>query len=110
MKPTTEEHEAIEAMAAEWLTKRDRRFTAEEAVAFARWRRADPRHAAAAAELELVWDALNDLAVAGSQQQAGDAAAASPAPVVTMSPGKEPKPPRHIAAKARISMWPPMSG
>jgi transmembrane sensor len=83
MKPTPAEHDAIEATAAEWLARRDRKFTSEEAVAFARWRMADPRHHAAVAELELVWGALGDLAVQNGQQRAGDAAAASPAQAVS---------------------------
>jgi transmembrane sensor len=83
MKPTNKEWEAIEAKAAEWLARRDRLFTPEEAVAFARWRMADARHAAAVAELELVWGALDDLSASVSQQRAGDAAVASPAPIAT---------------------------
>lgn len=84
MSATEKEHEAIEATAAEWLAKRDRRFTAEEAVAFARWRMADARHAAAVAELELVWGALDELSVSRSQQRAGDAVAASPAQIAQL--------------------------
>lgn len=82
MKKTAgNEQEAIETAAAEWLARRDRRFTAEEAVAFARWRMADPRHAASVAELEGVWSALDQLSLANGQQRAGGAAAAPPAPV-----------------------------
>jgi transmembrane sensor len=61
MSAPAEEFEAIEAAAANWLARRDRGFTALEAADFARWRAADPRHEAAAAELELVWGALDDL-------------------------------------------------
>jgi transmembrane sensor len=44
--------EAIEAMAAAWLVQRDEGFSAEQAAEFARWQKADPRHAAAVAMLE----------------------------------------------------------
>jgi transmembrane sensor len=44
--------EAIEAMAASWLVQRDEGFSAEQAAEFARWQKADPRHAAAVAMLE----------------------------------------------------------
>lgn len=78
MKPMDDERDAIEAAAAEWLARRDRRFTAEEAVAFARWRQADPRHRAAVAELETTWTALDGLAAQAGQP--GTDAAALPAP------------------------------
>jgi transmembrane sensor len=100
MNPTPAEHDAIEAAAAEWLARRDRRFTSEEAVAFARWRMADARHQAAVADLELVWGALDDLAVQNGQQRAGDATAASPAQAVSSvrSPG---------TTRKKISWWQP---
>jgi transmembrane sensor len=44
--------EAIEAMAASWLVQRDEGLTTEQAAEFARWQKADPRHAAAVAMLE----------------------------------------------------------
>ena len=73
------EIDRIEAGAADWLARRDRGFTAEEAQAFARWRAADARHEAAAAELELVWGALDDLSAAKSQQPAGGVGVTPPA-------------------------------
>lgn len=46
--------------AAKWLAKRDRGFTPAEASEFAQWA-ADPPHAAAIAELETTWSALDQL-------------------------------------------------
>lgn len=43
---------AIAAAAAEWLTRREEGWTPAEARAFAQWRRADPRHAAAFERVE----------------------------------------------------------
>jgi transmembrane sensor len=79
MNSVDKERDAIEATAAEWLARRDRRFTAEEAVAFARWSMADPRHREAIADLETTWAALDGLSAKVSQQRAGDVAVASPA-------------------------------
>ncbi len=53
--------EAIDATAAAWLAQRDDGLTRDEAVAFARWRAADPRHEAAAARLEGAWASLQQL-------------------------------------------------
>lgn len=49
---TPENDEAIEAMAASWLVQRDEGFTPAQAAEFARWRDANPKHAAAIAMLE----------------------------------------------------------
>ena len=43
--------EAIEAVAASWLVQEEEGLTAEQAAEFARWRAADPKHAAAVAML-----------------------------------------------------------
>jgi ferric-dicitrate binding protein FerR (iron transport regulator) len=51
-KHTPVNDEAIEAMAASWLVQRDDGFTLAQAAEFARWQKADPRHAAAVAMLE----------------------------------------------------------
>jgi len=48
-------------MAAAWLAQRDDGLTAEEQADFDRWRKADPRHAAAVARLEQTWTALQQL-------------------------------------------------
>lgn len=98
MSAAKAEREAIEATAAEWLAKRDRRFSAEEAVAFSRWRMADPRHAAAVKELEQVWDVLDGLSASSSQPRAGDAAAASPAQIAQL--------PEATTRKGRLAWWP----
>jgi transmembrane sensor len=59
--PLSPDEEAIEAMAAAWLAQRDDGLTAEEQADFARWRQADPRHAAALARLEKTWTTLQQL-------------------------------------------------
>src|SRR6185436_18484567 len=51
-KHTPVNDEAIEAMAASWLVQRDEGFSSEQAAEFARWQKADPRHATAVALLE----------------------------------------------------------
>lgn len=55
------DREAIEATAAAWLAARDDGLSLEEEAGFARWRAADPRHAAAVARLERTWAALQQL-------------------------------------------------
>ena len=52
---------AVEARAATWLAQRDAGFSAREELEFARWRDADPRHAAAIARLDAAWAALIQL-------------------------------------------------
>ncbi|HEY4246708.1 MAG TPA: FecR domain-containing protein [Lacunisphaera sp.] len=52
---------AIEAQAAAWLAQRDDGLTPDEEATFARWRESDPRHAAAVARLEKMWQALGQL-------------------------------------------------
>ena len=49
---TSSNDESVEAAAAAWLVQRDEGFTPEQAAEFARWRNADPSHAAAVAMLE----------------------------------------------------------
>jgi transmembrane sensor len=56
-----DESEVIEAKASEWLARQDRGLSAEERVAFARWRGEDARHETAVEELIKVWIALDDL-------------------------------------------------
>lgn len=53
--------EAIEATAAAWLAERESGLTAEDERAFAAWRAADPRHAAAVTRIESLWGALQEL-------------------------------------------------
>jgi len=53
--------EAIDQTATAWLARRDRTFTAAEQDAYLQWLREDPRHAAAVARLEKVWDHLDQL-------------------------------------------------
>lgn len=52
---------AIEEAALGWLTERDDGFTPAREREFARWLRADPRHAAALARLEQTLDLLGEL-------------------------------------------------
>ncbi len=59
--PRPSDAESIEATAAAWLAARDDGLTAEQAVAFAGWRAADPRCEAAASRLEVTWAALQQL-------------------------------------------------
>jgi transmembrane sensor len=51
-KPSTPSQDPIEAAAAAWLSERDDGFTANQSVAFERWRNAAPEHAAAIEMLE----------------------------------------------------------
>lgn len=53
---------AIDAEAMAWLAERDEGFAPGRAAAFEAWRRRDPRHAAAVAELEQVLAQLDGLA------------------------------------------------
>jgi transmembrane sensor len=69
----------IEMLAAGWLSRRDRGLTPEEAVEFARWRAADPRHEAAVGELGAMWTALDDMS-ALQGKSAGPAAGATRQP------------------------------
>lgn len=48
----------IESVAANWILRRDAGLSREEAVEFARWQAADPRHAEAVARKEKAWSAL----------------------------------------------------
>lgn len=49
----------IEKAAGDWLARRDRGFTPDEASAFAAWGSADPRHAAAFARVASTWSTLD---------------------------------------------------
>lgn len=60
-QPLSSHEEAIEATAAAWLAQRDEGLTTEEAAEFARWQKADARHAAAVLRLERTWSALQQL-------------------------------------------------
>lgn len=91
MTTSPSEQEAISAAAAEWLARADRGLTSAEVIAFARWRAKDPRHEAAAAEIELVWGALDDLSAHSGQQRAGG---------VVVAPPASPPP-----AKSRAHIW-----
>lgn len=57
--------EEIETAAADWIARRDQGFDPGEAAAFEAWTLADPRHAAAVAELEEAWVAINRPRLAG---------------------------------------------
>lgn len=59
--PRPSDDESIAATAAAWLAQRDDTFSPADAAEFARWREADPRHAAAVARLERTWTALQPL-------------------------------------------------
>ena len=49
----------IEKAAGDWLARRDRELTTDEAAAFAAWESADPRHAAAFARVASTWNTLD---------------------------------------------------
>lgn len=50
--------DSTDALAARWIARRDAGLSEAEAAEFARWRDADPRHAAALARFETAWSAL----------------------------------------------------
>jgi transmembrane sensor len=52
---------ALDDVAGDWLARRVRGLSVAEQAEFARWRAADPRHAACFAELETTWQALDAL-------------------------------------------------
>lgn len=73
--------DVIEMLAAAWVSRRDRGFTAEEAVEFVGWRAADARHEAAVADLSAMWDAFDDLpALQGHAASRPESAAQKPVP------------------------------
>lgn len=86
MNTAQTEQDEIEAAAADWLARADRGLTQEELLEFARWRAKDPRHEAAATEIELVWGALDALSAHGGQQRAGGVVVAPPASAGTAKP------------------------
>ena len=55
----------IEDEAADWVARRDKGFSTQEAIDFERWVAADPRHRAALARLEEAWTLLNAPRAAG---------------------------------------------
>lgn len=57
--PYHQESSAVESQAAAWLARCDGGMSAEQAIEFARWCGVDPRHAAAVAEMEGIWTAMN---------------------------------------------------
>lgn len=86
MNTSQSEQETIEAAAAEWLARADRGLSTADLIAFARWRAKDPRHEAAAAEIELVWGSLDDISAQSGQQQAGGVVVAPPASIPSAKP------------------------
>jgi len=57
--PSTPDAAALEKAAADWITRIDRGLTAEEAVQFAAWEAADPRHAAELVHMIGIWRLLD---------------------------------------------------
>lgn len=53
--------DTIDAVAAQWLARRDRGLTAIEQDAYLQWLREDPRHGATITRLEKVWGVLDQL-------------------------------------------------
>ncbi len=57
---SNQDNSSLSEEAAAWFVRlRDERATEEDRVAFAAWRKADPAHAAAYAELESLWSGLD---------------------------------------------------
>jgi len=65
MSRRTEASSAIEAAASDWIVRRDTGLSPREAEEFARWRAADPRHAAAVARHDQAWSLLDGPRTAG---------------------------------------------
>jgi transmembrane sensor len=59
--PPDDPNDPVEEAAMAWLLERDEGFAPGREAAFARWRSADPAHAAAAARLEEAWHTLAEL-------------------------------------------------
>jgi transmembrane sensor len=70
--------ETIEAVAASWLVQEEEGLTPDEAAAFARWREADPRHAAAIAMLMETCGILEQMPQARSRLEPESSRIASP--------------------------------
>ena len=69
MNPSPDELDAIEQTAADWLTERAEGLSSARDRTFARWCRADPRHAAAVARLEETCALLGDLPLIRAELQ-----------------------------------------
>ena len=75
--------DTIETAAAEWLCERDAGFAPGRAQAFAAWRAADPRHAAAVAETERAMEIIAEMPAVRAPLEARIAEVTQPvAPVV----------------------------
>lgn len=59
--PKSPAPDTLDAMAAQWLARRDRGLTAAEQDAYLQWLREDPRHGAAITRLEKAWNVLDQL-------------------------------------------------
>jgi transmembrane sensor len=84
--------------AGAWLARRDRGFAPAEQDAFAQWLDADPRHAAAVAQLEqtmLTFDRVRELAPAGAWDRAPDPDA--------LAPRRPPRPRWRVLAGAGLA-------
>lgn len=58
-QPSAPDAAAIEKAAADWITRLDRGLSPEEAVQFAAWEAADPRHAAELTHMNAAWRLLD---------------------------------------------------
>ena len=93
---------AIEDAAIAWLTERDDGFSPAREREFARWLRADPRHAAAVARLEQALGLLGELPEFRTEiNSAFDRAA----PVVPFPPAKAEPPSRTTRRWPRVFAW-----
>ena len=66
--PTARNSAEIEAVAANWIVRRDAGLSPAEAREFAQWQASDPRHADAVARKESAWAALSRPRGAGQSQ------------------------------------------
>lgn len=79
---------AIETEAMTWLAEREEGFAPGRAAAFEAWRRRDPRHASAVAELELVLAQLDGLATQREEVNAHFDRVSPPPPPGRVSPAR----------------------
>ncbi len=76
----------IEQLAAEWIARRYAGLSPEREQELARWLAADARHAAAFAELEATWTALNRIPLPTLEQDGRDPDALAPARTCSRTP------------------------
>ena len=112
---TTSDDPAIEAVAAEWFSRRDAGLTDGEAQVFRRWLAADTRHRAALARLDSAWSTfgkpvrtgdadqlLDELATRAVRRRRRRVRAAAAALAVMLAIGASFRFPRHTGPTAPL--------